>query len=165
MEAHMLRFVLVAAFSVFTLSPAVAQDVVDPAVAACEALARDIAGTSFQGGPGYTMVGRTVFIQHDSKIANGEYTTCNFKLDEQAGQWTFDPKPSGDAALCLQITNADTTPAFRELPQVKLALEKCAPKLKAEEVRAARLVVVDEQLRKSGRYPINQQDTQLKPGP
>jgi hypothetical protein len=39
---------------------------------------------------------------------------------------------------------------------MQTALEKCVPLMKAEEVRLARLIVVDDQLRQSGRYPAEE---------
>jgi hypothetical protein len=48
---------------------------------------------------------------------------------------------------------------------MQAAFEKCVPIMKAEDIRQARLAVLDPLLRQSGRYPIDQRDTALKPGP
>jgi hypothetical protein len=147
-------------------SPAMAQ-ADDPARTACEALARDIAGPQF-ARVGWTMVERTVFVSYALNPAGGaseqQRLTCAFRFDAAAGQWTFDREPTAEAANCLRVAGPDVPEQMRALPQMQAALAKCGPLMKAEEVRLARIPVVEQQLRRGGRYPIKQQDTGLKPG-
>jgi hypothetical protein len=162
----MVRVLLLATLASLAWSPAMAQ-ADDPARTACEALARDIAGPQF-ARVGWTMVERTVFISYALNPAGGaseqHRVTCAFRLDTATGQWTFDRAPTSEVANCLMVSAPDVPEQMRALPQMQVALAKCIPLMKAEEVRLARLPLVEQMLRQSGRYPINRQDTALKPG-
>jgi hypothetical protein len=162
----MLRVFLLAGLVPLAWSPAMAQTD-DPARTACEALARDIAGPEF-ARLGWTLVERTVFISYRMSLAGGSsglhQFTCAFRLDTTTGQWTLDPAPTAEAANCSRVSAPDVPEQMRALPQMQAALAKCIPLMKAEEVRLARIPVVEQQLRRSGLYPIKQQDTGLKPG-
>jgi hypothetical protein len=162
----MLHVLLLVALVSFAWSPATAQSD-DPARTACEALARDIAGPEF-ARLGWTMVERTVFISYRMSAAGGSSTvhqfTCAFQLETSGGQWTFDRTPAVEASNCSRISAPDVPEQLRAHPQMQAALAKCIPLMKADEIRLARLPLVEQKLRQSGRYPINRQDTALKPG-
>jgi hypothetical protein len=114
------------------------------------------------------MVERTVFISYRMSLAGGSsglhQFTCAFRLDTATGQWTLDPAPTAEAANCSRASAPDVPEQLRAHPQMQAALAKCIPLMKAEEIRLARLPLVEQKLRQSGWYPIKQQDTGLKAG-
>lgn len=155
-------------------APALAQGD-DPAVAACEAVARveaEHAATSYRRIAG-TIEGRRAIIKYEVRGKDGaaaqRLVRCAFAFNPTTGQWKFDQTATAHASLCRTIADSAAdhirTGAMDRARRLRPNLEKCQPVLKTELLRQSRLALAAIQLLQTGFYPIDQAATALRPSP
>jgi len=138
----------------------------DPAIVACEMVAREQAGRPKQ----YARVradlhGRTAVIDYRALGRRGRWelrqVQCAFRLDAKAAQWSFDPAKTAEVTRCESMVEAATRVARRLKPQ----LRRCQKALNAEARRQAIRDLAVKELVGRGQYPIARAQTRLSSTP
>jgi len=134
----------------------------DPAIVACEAVAREQAGRPKQYvRVGADLHGHTTVVDYRALGRRGRWelrqVQCTFQLDSNTAQWKFDETKPADVMKCEATLDAATRVARRLGPQ----LRRCRAILKADARRQAVRDRAINELTSNQQYPIVRTDTAL----
>jgi len=138
----------------------------DPAIVACETLAREQAGRpkSFARVRA-DLNGRVAIVDYRAPGRRGRpelrQIQCAFRLDAKAAQWRFDPTKPSEVTQCEAMVDAATRVARRLRPQ----LRRCQNLLNADARRESSRKLAVKELVGRGQYPIPRTQTGLSSAP